>query len=168
MRSMLRVALALGFLQAVPSPIASVPAAAQERTLPVPPNVTAEGVPPIPVSLADAIAPYGQFRRARLVAWHPTERRLIAATRFGETLQLHDVRSPGGARRQLTFFRDGVSAPNDKPLAVYAPDGRSFVFQKDTAGGGEANQLFRYDLASGRDNPPDRRPREERVTSHFS
>ena len=108
MRSMLRVALALGYLQAVPSPIASVPAAAQERTLPVPPNVTAEGVPPIPVSLADAIAPYGQFRRARLVAWHPTERRLIVATRFGETLQLHDVRSPGGARRQLTFFRDGV------------------------------------------------------------
>ena len=42
-----------------------------------------------------------------------------------------------------------MSAPNDKPLAVYAPDGRSFVFQKDTAGGGEANQLFRYDLASG-------------------
>ena len=57
MRSMLRVALALGFLQTVPSPIASVPAAAQEQTLPVPPTVTAEGVPPIPVSLADAISP---------------------------------------------------------------------------------------------------------------
>ena len=128
---------------------AAVPVVAQERTVPVPPNVTAEGVPPIPASLADAIAPYGQFRRARLVAWHPTERRIIVATRFGETLQLHDVRSPGGARRQLTFFRDGVTAPNDRPLAVFLPDGRSFVFQKDTAGGGEANQLFRYDLASG-------------------
>ena len=128
---------------------AAVPVVAQERTVPVPPNVTAEGVPPIPASLADAIAPYGQFRRARLVAWHPSERRIIVATRFGETLQLHDVRSPGGARRQLTFFRDGVTAPNDRPLAVFLPDGRSFVFQKDTAGGGEANQLFRYDLASG-------------------
>src|SRR5262245_55403841 len=136
MRSMLRVALALLYLQALPSDRVGVRVSAQERTIPVPPNVTTEGVPPIPASLADAIAPYGQFRRARLVAWHPAERRLIVATRFGETLQLHDVRGPGGARRQLTFFRDGVSAPNDKPLVVYAPDGRSFVFQKDTAGGG--------------------------------
>ena len=149
MRSMLRVALALLYLQVILPDKSRVPLAAQERIVPVPPNVTAEGVPPIPASLADAVAPYGQFRRARLVAWHPTERRLIVATRFGETLQLHDVQRPAGARRQLTFFRDGVSAPNDRPLAVYAPDGKSFVFQKDTGGGGEANQLFRYDLASG-------------------
>ncbi len=141
--------LALLCLQIFLSEWAGVSVVAQERTLAVPANVTVEGVPPIPTSLADAIAPYGQFRRARLVAWHPVERRVIIATRFGEALQLHDVRSPGGARRQLTFFRDGVTAPNDKPLAVFLPDGRSFVFQKDTAGGGEANQLFRYDLASG-------------------
>jgi dipeptidyl aminopeptidase/acylaminoacyl peptidase len=120
-----------------------------ERTLPVPPNVTAQGIPPIPMALADAVAPYGQFRRARLVAWHPTERRILIATRFGEAPQLHDVRMPGGARRQLTFFRDGVTGPGERPYAGYAPDGRSIVFQKDVAGGGEANQLFRYDFASG-------------------
>ena len=149
MRPMLSVPLALLCLQSSPSTMFSVPVFAQERTVAVPPNAIVDGVPPIPASLADAIAPYGQFRRARLIAWHPIERRIIIATRFGDALQLHEVRTPGGARRQLTFFRDGVSAPGDKPLAVYAPDGRSFVFQKDTAGGGEANQLFRYDLASG-------------------
>jgi dipeptidyl aminopeptidase/acylaminoacyl peptidase len=121
---------------------------AQEPALPVPPNVVAEGVPPVPVALADAIFPYGQFRRARLLSWHPTERRILIATRFDQP-QLFDVRAPGGARRQLTFFGDGVAAPDERPPAIYEPDGRSFVFQKDTAGGGEANQLFRYDLASG-------------------
>jgi dipeptidyl aminopeptidase/acylaminoacyl peptidase len=123
--------------------------AAQERILPVPPNVRAEGVPPIPMALADAIAPYAQFRRARLLAWHPTERRILIATRFGDVPQLHEVRTPGGARRQLTFFRDGVAADFDRPLAIYEPGGRAFVFQKDIARGGEANQLFRYDFASG-------------------
>ena len=120
-----------------------------ERTLPVPPNVTVDGVPPIPMSLVEAVAPYGQFRRARLLAWHPTERRILIATKFGDPLQLHEVRAPGGARRQLTFFRDGVEAPGERPLVAYEPHGRSFVFQKDIARGGEANQLFRYEFASG-------------------
>jgi dipeptidyl aminopeptidase/acylaminoacyl peptidase len=123
--------------------------AAQERILPVPPSVRADGVPPIPAALADAIAPYAQFRRARLLGWHPTERRILIATRFGDAPQLHEVRVPGGARRQLTFFRDGVAAPGDRPIVIYEPDGRAFVFQKDVARGGEANQLFRYDVASG-------------------
>lgn len=121
---------------------------AQGPMVPLPPNVSADGVPPVPLALADAIFPYGQFRRARLLAWHPKERRILIATRF-EQPQLHEVRAPGGARVQLTFFRDGVAAPDERPFALYEPDGRSFVFQKDTSGGGEANQLFRYDLASG-------------------
>ena len=33
--------------------------------------------------------------------------------------------------------------------AVFLPRGEAIVFQKDTAGGGEANQLFRYGAASG-------------------
>jgi dipeptidyl aminopeptidase/acylaminoacyl peptidase len=111
--------------------------------------VVLDGVPAVPASLADAIAPYGQFRQARLLAWHPTERRIIVATRFGNALQLHEVRGPGSARRQLTFFRDGVEASAERPPVVFEPLGRSFVFQKDVAGGGEANQLFRYDFATG-------------------
>ena len=53
---------------------------------------------------------------------------------------------PGGARTQITFFPDGVAT---RPGTVFLPNGQSFVFQKDTAGGGEADQLFRYDLARG-------------------
>lgn len=117
---------------------------AQEAVLPVPANVKADGVPPIPVALAERVSPYGQFRSARLLAWHPSERRLLISTVFGNVPQIHEVRAPGAARTQLTFYRDGVTGG-----AWFAPDGRSFVFRKDTAGGGEAMQLFRYDLESG-------------------
>jgi dipeptidyl aminopeptidase/acylaminoacyl peptidase len=120
--------------------------AAQERTLPVPANVTVDGVPSIPITLVEAVAPYAQFRQARMVAWHPTERRIVVATAFGNAPQLHDVKFPGGARRQFTFFSDGV-AP--RPGAVFGPRGDFVLFQKDTARGGEANQLLRFDFASG-------------------
>ena len=112
----------------------------------VPANVTTEGVPPIPTAIADAVSPYGQFRRARLVAWHPTARRMIIATAFGDPNQLHEVRIPGGARTQLTFARGGFT---ERPAAAYVPSGRFLIFQRDTTGGGESNQLFRYDTATG-------------------
>src|SRR5688572_3863448 len=119
---------------------------AQEHSLRVPPNVAVDGVPAIPMNLVSAVAPYGQFRRAQLVAWHPIERRMIVTTTFGSVPQLHEVKFPGAARTQLTYFPDGVSI---RPGAVFLPRGDSIVFQKDTAGGGEANQLFRYDAATG-------------------
>jgi dipeptidyl aminopeptidase/acylaminoacyl peptidase len=134
------VACALSGLAALPF------ASLQERVLPVPQDVTATGVPPIPMRLVEAVAPYGQFRQARLVSWHPTERRLITATSFGQVPQLHEVRFPGGARRQLTFFGDGVGP---RPGAAFTPAGDAIVFQKDTARGGEANQLYRYDFGTG-------------------
>jgi dipeptidyl aminopeptidase/acylaminoacyl peptidase len=119
---------------------------AQDPALPVPPNVAADGVPAIPMKIVAAVAPYGQFRRAQLVAWHPTERRMVITTTFATVPQLHEVKFPGAARTQLTFFADGVSI---RPGAVFLPRGDSIVFQKDTAGGGEANQLFRYDATTG-------------------
>jgi dipeptidyl aminopeptidase/acylaminoacyl peptidase len=118
---------------------------AQSATLPVPANVTVDGVPAIPVALVSAVAPYGQFRRAQLVAWHPTERRILITTTFANAPQLHEVKFPGAARTQLTFYADGVST---RPGTAFLPKGDAFVFQKDTAGGGEANQLFRYDVAT--------------------
>ena len=120
---------------------------AQGATFPVPDKVKVDGLPPIPMSIVDGVAPYGQFRQARLLGWHPTERRILISTAFGNVSQIHEVRRPGGARTQLTFFRDGVSVTGG---ASYEPRGRFFVFRKDTSGGAEAMQLFRYDLDSGR------------------
>ena len=119
-------------------------ALAQPATLAAPDRARVDGVPPIPTSVVDRVSPYGQFRQARLLGWHPTERRLLISTVFGNVSQLHEVRAPGGARTQLTFYRDGVTG-----AASYDPSGRFIVLRKDTSGGGEAMQLFRYDLASG-------------------
>lgn len=110
----------------------------------MPGNVKADGVPPIPLSLVDAVSRYGEFRSATFLSWHPVERRMLVSTTFGNVPQVHEVRGPGAARTQLTFDRDGVTGG-----AWFSPGGRSLVYRKDTAGGGEAMQLFRYDPATG-------------------
>jgi dipeptidyl aminopeptidase/acylaminoacyl peptidase len=137
MRKLLRVAL-ICTLPVCPA------AAAQDVALPVPENVKAEGVPGIPAALADAVGRYGEFRTAQLLAWHPTDRRILISTTFGNVPQIHEVRTPGGARTQLTFYRDGITGG-----AWFEPKGKYFVFRKDMARGGESMQLFRFDPAAG-------------------
>jgi len=105
-------------------------------------NFVLENIPPIPMSIAEQTARYGEFRSAILFDLHPGGRGIIIGTRFGDTTQVHAVAMPGGARRQLTFFPDRVLS------ARYLPDGKSILFQKDI-GGGEWYQIYRYDLASG-------------------
>src|SRR5262245_4233895 len=102
-------------------------------------NLVTDGVPPIPKSLADDVNRYTEFRAALLEAWHPTERQMLIATRFADTMQIHRVKFPGGARTQLTFFPEPVdSAHYPRKTGDY------FVFGKDV-GGNEFNQNFRYD-----------------------
>lgn len=114
-----------------------------EPTLPVPANLSAVEIPPIPVSLMDAIAPYTEFRTASLIDWHPTRREILISTRFGQTPQIHRVIQPGGARTQLTFYPERVQGGR------YRPDGGSFLFAKDI-GGGEWYQIYSYDTRTGR------------------
>ena len=118
--------------------------------LTIPSNVTVDGIPPIPMSLVEAVAPYGQYRAARFAAWHPIERRVVITTRFANATQFHYVKVPGGARTQLTFYQDGVTEVINQPIgAAFTPNGDALVFERDTAGGKEATQLFRYDLETG-------------------
>lgn len=127
--------------------VVPVCAAAQEAALPVPANVKLEGVPPIPASMPDRLVPYGSARLAQLVAWHPTRRQILISTRFGNTTQIHQVNGPGMDRTQLTFYREGIS----NLAAAYEPSrGEYFVFTKDTGGGAESVQVFRFDVATGR------------------
>ena len=106
-------------------------------------NLVTDGIPAIPRSLAEDVGRYTEFRAALLETWHPAERQMLIATRFADTMQIHRVRFPGGARTQLTFFPEPVdSAHYPRKTGDY------FVFGKDV-GGNEFNQNFRYDLASG-------------------
>ncbi len=106
-------------------------------------NLVAEGIPKIPASLAETAGRYGEFRAASFTSWHPERREMLITTRFGDTAQVHQVKAPGGARTQLTFYPDRVAS------AVYEPvHGNSFLFLKDV-GGGEFFQIYRYDVATG-------------------
>jgi dipeptidyl aminopeptidase/acylaminoacyl peptidase len=105
-------------------------------------NLVTDGVPPIPAAIAEAARRYGEFRAAGFWDWHPVRRAMIIGTRFGDAPQLHEVKFPGGARTQLTFFPDPVSGASYQPT-----HGRSIVLSKDV-GGGEFFQKYRYDVAT--------------------
>jgi dipeptidyl aminopeptidase/acylaminoacyl peptidase len=118
-------------------------AAAQDAALSVPSTITLEGVPAIPASVAERFAPYGEFRYAELLGWHPTRREILIATSFGPRRQIHLVEAPGRARTQLTFgpaITGGASFESTK--------GEYFVFGRDPSGGSERPQLYRFDLAT--------------------
>jgi len=106
-------------------------------------NLVVDGIPPIPDSVAEAVGRYTEFRSATMLGWHPVRREMLISTRFADTAQVHQVRMPGGDRRQLTFFPDKVAGAGYQPTK-----GDYFVFAKDT-GGNEFRQLYRYDLPAG-------------------
>ncbi len=115
----------------------------QEPVLRPAENLVAEGIPLIPVALADEVRRYTESRGASFVGWHPRGVELLVATRFGATNQIHAVRSAGGARRQLTFFAEPVN------VAEWDPREAAFLlFARDT-GGNEFAQMYRLDVATG-------------------
>ncbi len=116
---------------------------AGEATILVPPNLKAEGIPPIPASLMEELARYNEVRSASLQDWHPEKRELLISTRFGDVPQIHRVAMPGGARTQLTFFPDRTM-----DAAYHPKTGESFIFRKDV-GGAEFYQIFKQDLKTG-------------------
>ncbi|MBV8891476.1 MAG: S9 family peptidase, partial [Acidobacteria bacterium] len=106
-------------------------------------NLVIEGIPPVPLSIAEHAGRYTEVRSAFLADWNPSAREMLILTRFADTNQVHLVRMPGGARSQLTFFPDRISEAQFEPTK-----GDYFVFAKDV-GGGEWFQLYRYDMAEG-------------------
>ncbi|UVO51315.1 prolyl oligopeptidase family serine peptidase [Sphingomonas sp. SUN019] len=106
-----------------------------------PAAITADGVPAIPVTLAEQVRPYLEARSASAVAWNPVDRSLLISTRFANVAQLHSVRQPLADRRQITFEADRIGG------ARYSKTGDVLVVSKDV-GGGEFFQL--YTLKDGR------------------
>ena len=67
---------------------------------------------------------------------------MLITTRFGESLQFHTVDTPGGNRKQITFFNGPVFNGSMRPKA------NGFLFSKDE-GGSELYQIYYYDLTLG-------------------
>ena len=104
-----------------------------------------DGVPPVPADLKDALAPYLNVRSASLADMAPDGSALLIRTRLGgDTAQLHLVTQPLGARQQLTFLDEPVSAGG------LVPGGSGDVMFRSDTGGTEAYQLYRLDRQTGR------------------
>ena len=102
-----------------------------------------EGIPPIPEEVAERTLQYQATRAAGAVGWAADGNGIFISTRFGESSQVHFVAVPGGARRQLTFFREPVGQ-----VAVCPdPSANTFLFARDV-GGSEFYQLYMFDLAA--------------------
>lgn len=107
-----------------------------------PENLVVDHAPAVTDELARKIGPYLEARTATFWDWHPVRREVLVGTRFAETMQVHQVAFPGGARKQLTFSTEPVS------FATFRPNTADYlVFQQDT-GGGEFFQFFRMDPSS--------------------
>jgi dipeptidyl aminopeptidase/acylaminoacyl peptidase len=116
--------------------------AATQAVLPPGDNLVVRDVPSPPMSLVEKVEKYTEFRFAHMGSWHPTKREMLIETRFADTVQVHYVAQPGGARKQMTFYKDTAVGGSFQPS-----DGKLFVFDKDK-GGDEFFQKYSYELAT--------------------
>ena len=103
-------------------------------------NLVMENIPEIPASVKERLLQYQNVRGHGFSDW--ADDGILVSTRFGETSQVHQVRSPRAARKQITFFDEPVGGGS------YNPAGGSFIFSRDT-GGDEFFQGYLYDLKTG-------------------
>ncbi len=124
--------------------LVGVPSAWAQRPAVVaaPATISAEGLPEISNAIPESVRRYTEARGAGFLGWHPVRREMLISTRFGNTNQLHQVKSPGADRTQLTFFEEPVGGSSYDPV-----QGTSIVFARDV-GGNEFSQLYRLELAS--------------------
>jgi hypothetical protein len=113
-------------------------------------NLLMEDVPPIPQQIVDDLNRYQNVRSATVLDWagegqgkdEGTSGGIYIATRFANVDQIHLVKAPGAARRQLTYYDDPIGE------VARQPGGSSVVFTRDT-GGSEFSQLFLLDPKGG-------------------
>ena len=91
-------------------------------------NLLLENIPEIPVSVASRLQPYQNVRAASFRGWLPRDGGILIRTRFGESAQIHVVESPGGMRRQITFFDE----PAGECKVCPAPNKEVLLLTKDT------------------------------------
>lgn len=121
--------------------------AADEAMVPmvlVPDSITTKNVPAIPAATTSDLVPYENIRNAGFSDWHPSERRMLISTRFGETTQVHEVAMAMGARTQLTFGKEPANG------SVYRPGKPNQLLYVINEGGAENFQLYLLDRSTGK------------------
>lgn len=101
-----------------------------------------ENVPETPPDVSERLRQYVNTRSAAFSDWLPGGGALIS-TRFGDTVQLHRVDQPMGARTQLTFYDERILGASVRPQTD------QILFVRDT-GGDENFGGYLLDVANGR------------------
>lgn len=116
---------------------AETPAAEDTRT------VVLDNCPDVSPELRARLNQFLNTRSARMAGMSPDGSRVTVLTRFAETAQVHEVGSPMGARRQLTFTEEPVRRVEPIP-----GDPNGMLMLADV-GGAEDYQIFRLDRQRG-------------------
>ena len=121
----------------------SLPAGAEiERRVANNGNLIMEDVPEIPADIVTALNRYQNVRQAMFRTWDADGESLFISTRFGDVEQIHRLDAPGGARHQVTYYREPVGEVSRQPGSS------RLVFTRD-AGGSEFAQVFLLDPEGG-------------------
>ncbi|MEE4316164.1 S9 family peptidase [Erythrobacter dokdonensis] len=126
---------------ALPAAAQDAPASAETPAIPVPAALTAEDMPPVPLTLAERARPYLEARGASFAGWDPNARAVLISTRFANVSQLHRVEAPMGARTQISFEAEPVRGS-------YAPKRGDIILVTKDRGGDEYYQF--HTLKEGR------------------
>lgn len=98
-------------------------------------------VPVVSAELTRDVGRYQNVRSAAVINW--VGESLLIMTRFGDTSQIHLVKSPLGMREQITFAGEPIGGALIPPLE----EPKQIIYSKDV-GGSESYQLFLMDLES--------------------
>ena len=121
--------------------VSAAPAEVQRRTLHNGALVL-EDIPEIPIDVVVDLMRYQNIRSAAFRTFAQDDQSIYVSTGFGDVDSLHRVAMPGGARHQITFYREPVSDITRRPGSD------RLTFTRD-AGGNEFAQIFEFNPRSG-------------------
>ena len=101
-----------------------------------------EDIPEIPIEVVIDLMRYQNIRAAGFRAFTADGKGIYVSTGFGDVDSLHRVDMPGGARYQITFYREPVTDVTRRP-------GNAKLYFTRDAGGNEFAQIFELDPESG-------------------
>mmetsp|Transcript_3764 Transcript_3764/g.5931 ORF Transcript_3764/g.5931 Transcript_3764/m.5931 type:complete len:639 (-) Transcript_3764:1995-3911(-) len=108
-------------------------------------NILVEGVPQPDPKVQERITAYQNTRNCSFKGFLQDDGLLIG-TRFANSAQIHHVKFPMGARKQITFFDEPVKSCNPSPRGC---SHKGFIHGGDK-GGDEKIQFSFYDMATGK------------------
>ena len=71
-------------------------------------NLIMEDIPAIPDAIVNDLNQFQNVRSASFRDWTENGRGVYISTRFADVNQIHRVDMPGGARQQITFYKEPV------------------------------------------------------------